>query len=223
MPEDSDIEAAQGSSQRDSQQEDWSDRLKELASLRRSQSSLSETHRTLLSQTLSIDHLSTVLSSLTSEQRLLLAERASLIASLEEVNKDLSDIAIKTTLVRAETLRRKEEADNLRKGVYEPRKTKLDERRRRLGLTSLPGVESTIERENAKYLQERRERWRDTGVLDAEDVGGAGPSTDASASGPAPTRESRIRLLVSPASSSPTTSIARGEAPSNKRAKTKRR
>ncbi|KAI9098090.1 hypothetical protein DFS34DRAFT_98581 [Phlyctochytrium arcticum] len=142
-------------------------RLEELHEIRTESQRLNQTKSKVINATQRIEKHEALMSEMSSEQRKLFSEKLALVDKLRTVQSDMENIRVAQRQLRETNRAHQEELKKLRQEQYEPLKDRIDALRQRHGLGKLPNVQDEIENETSKYLQERRERWRESGLLDA--------------------------------------------------------
>ncbi|KND03983.1 uncharacterized protein SPPG_01431 [Spizellomyces punctatus DAOM BR117] len=140
-------------------------RLEELQQIRTETHRLNRNKTQILAATQRVEKHDALMTELNSEQRKLLAEKLALVDKLKTVQKDMDEIRIAQRRLREMNAHQQAELRKLRED-YQPLKDRVDALRQKHGLAKLPNVQDEIENETARYLQERRERWRDSGLID---------------------------------------------------------
>ncbi|RUS14512.1 hypothetical protein BC937DRAFT_93705 [Endogone sp. FLAS-F59071] len=108
----------------------------------------------------SLERKQALLDDVVSEKQQLLREKRVMMEMLQAIQRDI-EAAIKAEQVL------KKERDDLREVTlklreeYEPLKSKVDSLRLEKGLKRLPNLQEELDTQMAKYLENRRERWRE--------------------------------------------------------------
>lgn len=111
-----------------------------------------------------------LLDQIRAERNRLYSERAELIKLLTEVQNDIK--TLETSEKISQDLKDSSSSDfsRIRDDEYEPLKKSLDLLRNKHGLLALPQIQQELDLAQSKYLQERLQRWTETGVIDRNDL-----------------------------------------------------
>ncbi|KAJ3151357.1 hypothetical protein HDU89_002196 [Geranomyces variabilis] len=187
----------------------WLARLQSLKELRSLQAQLQSQTTHLLALEAAAEKRAAVQTALAREARLLHAERSKTLATLAAIGADLATLnegprgggAASSTSSAAGGARprsggsssvapKAEDVEDdpaarrrFRADVVEPLKEQVDALRSKHGLGKLPALEGVVEAANARYLEERRQRWRETGVLGDPGDDGAAAGANGGSSG----------------------------------------
>ncbi|KAJ3181216.1 hypothetical protein HDU87_001345 [Geranomyces variabilis] len=242
-------DATAGTSATTADQNPWLARLQSLKELRSLQAQLQSQTTRLLGLEAAAEKRAAVQTALAREARLLHAERSKTLATLAAIGADLATLndgphggagAVSASSSTAGAARprsggvaaKAEEVEDdpaarrrFRADVVEPLKEQVDALRLKHGLGKLPALEGVVEAANARYLEERRQRWRETGVLG--DPGDNGAAAGASGSSSGALHPSSISTSFKTKANSASPLSAQPKVPSNgtgsaKRRKTKR-
>ncbi|KAJ3331651.1 hypothetical protein HDU76_002609 [Blyttiomyces sp. JEL0837] len=154
--------------------------LLELHRIRTLTGILDEHKATVIELSVERDKQQGILDELGTERLLLLTEKEKLVKMLGAVQRDLDEVTKAEESLSNECVSLAERINEVRSEEYEPLRAKVDELRKRHGLPPTKPLQEEIEEERARRLQERRERWRESGILDVD------PSPAGSASSSAP-------------------------------------
>ncbi|KAJ3041906.1 hypothetical protein HDV00_008415 [Rhizophlyctis rosea] len=168
------------------------EKLNNLHHLRVKTASLDKTKQSLLHAHERLEREDALLEELGVERRTLEREWVALVDMLKGIQKDLEAIGTAESALKQSRRSTSEFLADVQNNEYDPLKEEVDELRAQHGLPKLPNVRDEIEQEMARYLSERRERWKDSGLLDKDDAGPstASPSGAPSSSNSTPKRRS---------------------------------
>lgn len=138
------------------------------------------------------------------EQKRLHSERTELLALVAEVHADTRrvDAAVEESRRRKEIATRR--ATTIRDDEYDSAKNSVDKLRARHGLPPLPSVQREVDAAQAQYLEERRRRWSEAGVVERNDLDVNMPGEEA---------EGELRGVTIGLNGSPYTGKRRGRKP----------
>ncbi|KAI8806998.1 hypothetical protein BJ742DRAFT_814081 [Cladochytrium replicatum] len=149
-------------------------RLQELLELRLQTKKLAHLKQSIFESSQSLERDEAILLEITAEKNHLQQEKASLIDALAKVEVDLNAMIGAETAVRQTVRESKESLRSLRNDQFEPLKDLVDSLRHNHDLPRLPSLQEEIEMEMAQYLTQRRERWKDSGLVDADHASNSG-------------------------------------------------
>ncbi|KAI8923878.1 hypothetical protein BC831DRAFT_513830 [Entophlyctis helioformis] len=134
----------------------------------------------ILDTTRRLEQQDALVSEMSAERQRLLDERNSLLDQLRIVQQDYDLLGTHQAAVRQARDATRKDLEHLQ-SVYEPLKDAIDAERSAHGLQRLPTLQETIESRMNTYLEERRGRWLQNGLLD--EPGGALSGDHAHAAG----------------------------------------
>ncbi|KAI9206226.1 uncharacterized protein BJ171DRAFT_43567 [Polychytrium aggregatum] len=140
-------------------------RLESLARMRKRISRLSEIKKSIFVASQRLEKEDALLNEIRAEKRLLEQERLQLLATVEQLDQDIAELSASEDSLQTMRTETSKQLDTLRDDEYAPLKERIDQARQKVGLSRLPNLQEEVEVEMLSYLEERRNRWRESGIL----------------------------------------------------------
>ncbi|KAI8143643.1 hypothetical protein BJV82DRAFT_713311 [Fennellomyces sp. T-0311] len=131
-----------------------------LKAIRDSTQSLLNCKANLIQKIESLDHKEKLLDEIVSERQRLTKEKRMLLEMIQSVQRDIEAVTEAEASLGKERDELKQSVDRIKIQEYEPLHDQVNGLRTRSGLQKLPHVQQEIEAQQARALEERREKWQ---------------------------------------------------------------
>ncbi|RUP25414.1 hypothetical protein BC936DRAFT_138836 [Jimgerdemannia flammicorona] len=135
--------------------------LESLCDLKNRTETLIRVKHSIFQNNESLDRKQALLDDVISEKQQLLREKRTVVEMLQGIQRDIEAATAAELALTKERDDLQDTLIKLRNDEYEPLKTEVDSLRLNKGLKRLPNLQEELDTQMAKYLEDRRERWRD--------------------------------------------------------------